>query len=172
MIETNTAGVDCGTFGTGYMVKISGKYSMIPVLDDSKRVVGALFGPAWALPKDGVREFAEKVLKNQLEKDSDDGKVKACYFGWLCSYASIAYVTKDMGTAQSKASGRWSFMGSELPKEEVKDIQNIVMTYGTALNALFTKNPSNLKVVADGLISDKKGYRIGFIACTPDPLSR
>lgn len=174
MILQKTNGLDCETLGQGVLVKLAGKYSMRPVLDDAKRVVGALFGPAWALPVDGVRAFAERVLANQRGTGrTEDAKVNACYFGWLCPYATVAYVTKDMGSARAKAQGQWSFLADMLPPDSAvpRDLQRIVTGYGSELNARITKG-ARLMAAADAMVSAGKAYKIAVLACTPEPLSR
>jgi hypothetical protein len=174
MILQAGTGLDCGTLGRGVMVKRTGTFSMIPVLDDAKRVVGALFGPAWALPKDGVRAFAEKVWNAQRGRGDvgNDKRAAACYFGWLCPYASVAYVTRGMGSVASHATGQWSFLTGMCPGEgnDAADVQKLVMAYGAELSSRVLKR-EGLKAATDSMVKAGRGYLFGFIACTPTPLS-
>lgn len=168
-------GVDLGILWSGVGIGHGTKYAAVPVFDSDKRVVAALFGPSWALPTEDVAAFADRVRAVQNKTGTDKSPaVNACYFGWLRSYATVAYVTKGMGSILSNIRNEvWGFLSSMLPEsgKDPSDVHNVVMAYGSDLaHAVMTGNKT-LKDASNSAVSSRRGYKITVLSCTPTALS-
>ena len=168
-------GIDLGILWSGVGIGRGTKYAAVPVFDSDKRVVAALFGPSWALPTKDVAAFAGRVRAVQNKTGTDESPaVNACYFGWLRSYATVAYVTKDMGPISSNIrNGNWGFLTDMLPGfgKNPSDVHNVVMAYGSDLAHAVMTGKKTLKVASDSAVSSGRGYKITVLSCTPTALS-